>query len=142
MNKVEFTDYESFREYSADSGKNNAARALYRQFIDLNGLERNTHIIDDDGVIIGRDNRQQVMLDGKMYAVTIGDNKECRQYDVEDYHGILHIDPREGSTWISHTDDLQINIKSPNLIRSKTKTPACNAKMKSPHIVGGLRIWR
>lgn len=142
MNQIEFTDYASFREYSADSGKNNAARALYRQVLELNGLQRNTLIIDDDGVIIGRDNRQQVMLNGKMYAVTVGDNKECRQFDVEDYHGILHIDPRDGSIWISHKSDLKINTKSPNLIRSKTKTPACNAKMNNPSIVGGLKIWR
>ena len=142
MNPVEFTDYQSFREYSADSGKNNAARALYRQVLDLNGLERNTHIIDDEGVIIGRDNRQQVMLNGKMYAVSVGDNKECRQYDVNDYHGILHIDPRDGMVTISHKEDLQVNTKSPNLIRSKTKTPACNAKMKIQHQVFGLKLWR
>ena len=141
MNKVEFTDYNSFREYSADSGKNNAARALYRQVLELNGLERNVLIMDEKGVVLGRDNRQQVLLNGKMYAVTVGDNKECRQYDTEDYHGLINISPRTGQVFVSQSEGLKISNKSPNLLRSKTKSPACNATMEKWSEIQ-LTIWR
>lgn len=126
-NIVVFRNAADFRNYAAESGRNNAARALYRQFLRLNNLQRNELIKDASGRTVGKDNRQQVLHAGCLYGVSVNDKGDCRQYD-SDYVGLINISPTTGTVYLAFTQDLSLQ-KKPNLIRTKGNNAAYNAVM-------------
>lgn len=140
-NIVVFRNATDFRNYAAESGRNNAARALYRQFLRLNNLSSNELIKDSSGLTIGKDNRQQVLITSGLYGVSVNDKGDCRQYD-SDYVGLINISPTTGTVLLAFTEDLSLQ-KKPNLIRTKGNNAAYNAVMQKDVSIelDYLKVW-
>lgn len=140
-NIIVFRNAADFRNYAAESGRNNAARALYRQFLRLNNLDRNELIQDSSGLTVGKDNRQQVLIGGCLYGVSVNDKGDCRQYD-SDYVGLINISPTTGRVLLAFTNDLSLH-KKPNLIRTKGNNASYNAALSEDASVEleNFKVW-
>ncbi|QGZ16340.1 hypothetical protein Hena1_01900 [Erwinia phage Hena1] len=120
------TGYGDFVTLQKRSGSNNAAKHLFKQVLALNALKRNTG-----------DRRQNFIFNGDLYGVSVGVKAECRQFD-DDYVGLLHINPLNGTVEMSQRHDLKENPRH-NLTRP-SGVKARTVKIQSSYPTG-YQLW-
>lgn len=107
-----------FEMVAAKSGINNAAKKLYKEFMQKNSLSK-----------AEKDKRQNVVVNGETFGVSVETRNtpfiECRQFDV-DYKGFITLDTTKGKVFLTTRSNVKSSGKS--LVRPKSNKEALSVQ--------------